>query len=133
MAFSEKDVQEIHERYLNRQEEKKEVKLEQRFDDFKPTLAGCVPMGDAVLLRELKFPDDDLVIQPDAFAEPMLFGEVIASAEWVIANGPIYFCKGDIVRFLKGIGTTIQFADGEEGQRYLTISRHDVICKWAKQ
>jgi hypothetical protein len=101
--------------------ESRPEELEQ-YDDFRPTLAGFEPLFDSVLLRELKLPDESAIVTPDAFAEPCLYCEVIAG------DAP----KG-IARILKGIGTTIQFSDTAEGQRYFTVHAQDIIGVWRKQ
>ena len=38
----------------------------QQYDDFRPTLAGFMPLNDAVLLRALKLPEEGLIVSPDA-------------------------------------------------------------------
>ncbi len=102
------------------------------YDDFRPTLAGFETLFDAVLLRELQLPEEGLIATPDAYAEPCLYCEVISSG-WMsdYAIGTIIE-NGSVVRILKGIGTTIQFSDTEEGQRYFTVHAQDIIGKWAR-
>lgn len=89
-----------------------------RYDSFKPTLKGCTPHPDLVLVRVLNLPEEGLIATPDAFAEPSLYGE--------IQNG-----GGTIVRFLKDVGTTVDFSDGLPGARYRLIHRDDVVCSWS--
>jgi co-chaperonin GroES (HSP10) len=99
----------------------------QGYDSFKPTLSGFQPLFDTILLRELKLENDSLISRPDAFAEPTLFGEVIATGSSPEAKAVF---SGDIVRFLANVGSTIFFSDGEDGQRYLTIRAYDIIGRW---
>lgn len=118
---------------------------EEKFDDFRPTLAGFQPLNDAILLRELNLPDESMIATPDAYAEPCLYCEVIADRNFGTYVGYDYSCNevnkpryksllsvGDIVRILKGIGTTIAFSDTEAGQRYFTVNYQDIIGKWSK-
>lgn len=108
---------------------------EVQYDDFTPTLAGFIPLFDAVLLRELKLPEEGMISTPDAYAEPCLYCEVIATASRRVAptgiNQEIIFDerKGTIARILKGIGTTIPFSDAN-GEHYLTVHAQDIIGVW---
>ena len=110
---------------------------EEKFDDFRPTLEGFITVYDSVLLRELKLPDESSIVTPDAFAEPCLYCEVVYTPACYLAGDQaivgIPLCNGDIVRILKGIGTTIQFSDSEPGQRYFTVHAQDVIGKWKRK
>jgi hypothetical protein len=116
----------VDNRKLNEDGEVRIPESETHYDDFRPTLVRFEPVNDSVLLRELKLPDEGMIVSPDAYAEPCLYCEVIA--------GPIVLVihVGDIVRILKGIGTTIQFSDTEPGQRYFTVNYQDIIGKWAR-
>jgi co-chaperonin GroES (HSP10) len=98
------------------------------YDNFRPTLSGFQPLFDAVLIRELKLENDSLIAKPDAFAEPILYGEVIAVGNSTDAQT---ISSGDIVRFLANVGTTILFSDADSKERYLTIRAYDVIGKWS--
>lgn len=112
--------------------------LLEKYDDFRPTLAGFQPLNDAVLLRELKLPDESAIVTPDAFAEPCLYCEVVAGPynpeldALAISYERQPINPGSIARILKGIGTTIQFSDAEPGQRYFTVHAQDIIGVWAK-
>lgn len=105
----------------------KQPEPQEKYDDFQPTLAGFEPLFDAVLLRELKLPEAGLLVTPDAFAEECLYCEVIAHDDLKAA------AVGDIVRVIKGVGTTIMFSDTEPGQRYFTVNVQDIIGKWSRQ
>jgi len=99
---------------------------ELQYDNFTPTLEGFHPLYDAVLLRELKLPDDSLIATPDAYAEPCLYCEVIAVGNGV--NEDIN--DHDIARILRGIGTTIPFADRDG--HYLTVHAQDIVGVWRR-
>lgn len=115
----------VDKRRVDEQGEPTGVEPAVEYDNFKPTLAGFVPVNDAVLLRELKLPEEGLIATPDAFAEPCLYCEVIATA-----CGGLLVAPGSIARILKDIGTTIQFSDAPEGQRYFTVNYQDIIGIW---
>jgi hypothetical protein len=102
------------------------------YDDFRPTLKGFEPLFDAVLLRELQLPEEGFIVTPDAFAEACLYCEVVASGWMQDINIENILETGSTVRILKGIGTTIQFSDTEEGQRYFTVHAQDIIGKWSR-
>jgi hypothetical protein len=120
----------------------KQAEPEIQYDDFEPTLEGFQPLFDAVLLRELQLPEEGMIATPDAYAEPCLYCEVIASADPQFRAagggrggglvGAIVEWNSDIVRILKGIGTTIQFSDAKPGQRYFTVHAQDIIGKWSR-
>jgi hypothetical protein len=107
---------------------------EEKFDDFQPTLSGFQPLFDAVLLRELKLPPDSIIVAPDAFAEECLYCEVIEVNQNYLLNldAPISLRVRDVVRVIKGVGTTVLFSDTEPGQRYFTVNAQDIIGKWAR-
>ena len=103
---------------------------EVQYDDFTPTLSGCTPVFDTVLLRELKLKEEDsFILRPDAYSEPCTYAEVIAVGDGEQAH---HFAPGNIVRLLsmEGIGITIQFDDAEPDQRYYTVNAQDIIAKW---
>ena len=105
---------------------------EVHYDEFKPTLFGCTPVFDTVLLRELKLKDEDsLIFRPDAYSEPCTYAEVITVGDGLLART---FTSGDIVRLLsmEGIGITVDFTDAEKGQRFYTVNAQDIICRWSK-
>jgi len=107
---------------------------EVKYDRFVPTVVGCKAIFDTVLLRELVLPEDSAIATPDAFREPCLYAEVIDVASYQAASGELIFAqvaKGDVVRILKGIGTTIDFDDVDDGHRYFTVHAQDILCKWS--
>ena len=110
--------------------EAKQADPVEQYDDFKPTLEGFQPINDAVLLRELKLPDDSLIATPDAYAEPCLYCEVINSLNQIPG---VPDTGRAVVRILKGIGTTVVFSDAAPGQRYFTVNYQDIIGVWGQQ
>ena len=123
----------IDRRKVNEDGEARQIEPEEHYDDFRPTVAGFQPLNDAVLLRELKLPEDGLIQTPDAFAEPCLYCEVVLKqARSISSDGLDWLENSQIVRILKGIGTTIQFCDTEPGQRYFTVNYQDIIGRWAR-
>lgn len=107
---------------------------ETHFDRFVPTVVGCHAVFDTVLLRELILPEDSAIATPDAFKEPCLYAEVIDSGSYQAGNGELIFApvlKGDVVRILRGIGTTIDLDDADPGHRYFTVHAQDILCKWS--
>jgi hypothetical protein len=135
----------VDKRKVDAEGEARETFPVEQFDDFRPTLAGFMPLFDAVLLRELKLPEESAIVTPDAFSEPCLYCEVIAIGSevknvqtknsMINIKGNEYMPKGisDVVRILKGIGTTIAFSDTDPGQRYFTVHVQDIIGKWSRQ
>lgn len=117
----------VDKRKMNAAGEAKQASPEPQYDDFRPTLAGFLPCNDAVLLRELKLPDEGMIATPDAFAEQCLYAEVIAGVSGQ-CDGLLH--HGATVRILKDVGHTIQFADVPQGQRYFTVNYQDIIGVW---
>jgi hypothetical protein len=112
----------IDKRRLDEEGNAKTFHVEQSFDTFKPTLKGCRPKADLVLVRVLNLPDDNLIATPDAFAEPTQYGEVQACMEPEV--------PGVIVKFLKDVGTSMEFVDGRPGAKYRMLHQDDIICRW---
>lgn len=89
---------------------------------FRPTLDGFQVYGDVTLVRLIEVEEDSIIARASAFAEPSLHGVVLQS---------VRFPAGAVVRFLKDVGTKIEFLDTDAD--CLLIDSHDVVGWWKNE
>jgi hypothetical protein len=94
---------------------------EKQYDDFSPTLLGCEPHPNLVLVRVLVLRERSAIASAGAFAEPSLYGEIVTGPE-----------TAKVVRFLKDVGTTLELDDVPEGSEYRLLHQDDIVCGWVR-
>lgn len=94
---------------------------EQTAPKFRPTLAGFQVSKDHLLVELIEAEESSIIARASAYAEPSLYG--------IVRRG-VRYGEGFVVRFLKDVGTKVEFFDTEDGAEFLILDYHDVIGWW---